>query len=112
MTGTQLHNRLKDIRINGKKIVFKKLADDLHMTPQQLHSKWKADTIKDSFITELANVLGIDEYELKDAKLSEDETHYSTSYKEKYTICMEENAHLREKIIELQQQLINHLQKE
>lgn len=113
MTGKQLQNRLKGMVINGEKFVFKHLAQKLEISEQALTSKWKAKTVKDEFISEIAKALNIDETLLTTPNtLNEIDIEYNSNFKTKYMKCMEENAKLREQIIALQQQQIDQLQKE
>ncbi len=59
MKGETLRNRLKNIKINGKKIFLTDLADGLGITLQALYSKLKAQRLDDGFVQQIADVLKV-----------------------------------------------------
>lgn len=59
MTGEELRNKLKTIKIDGKKIVLKDLADKLNISPQLLNKRLEVQDIGTGFLQNIADALNI-----------------------------------------------------
>lgn len=99
MTGQELYNRLKNIRLGGQKINFSSLAERLEMSPQNLNKRWKSKEIGTDFINKVANALSITVSQLEQTEINEESTlnEPSTNYNSmnhKYQMLMEEHTAL------------------
>ncbi len=64
MTSELLRKRLKTIQIKGKKIILSDIAKKLGIPRQQLNTKLNAKRIDDAFLTDLADAIGVNKYDL------------------------------------------------
>lgn len=111
MTGRELHNRLKTIRINGEPIELKKLANDMGISPQSLNNKFLTADIGIGFAQKICEALSIS-FDLlinkNTSTVSEPETTYSlTNYKEVYERCNQQRERLVDELLDAKDEIKN-----